>query len=111
MVDKCEYSLVWNLIKFFIGVCLFLLGLLGIFWLSATISDDLERYSTYKDYCNNRIEVCYCSWGECTFRSMTWTRSENGVQISSGMDNQTKELCDLATKLNDKETLFKVGCK
>jgi hypothetical protein len=80
--------------------------------------DSYEEYAEYKEYnkfCKERPLFCYCSWGECEFKTRTWTSSQtiNGelTENSSGMSKETEEICELANKLNDKKMLFKIGCK
>jgi hypothetical protein len=86
-----------------IALIVLTLMLVGIFWLVDYTSKEVYEYSQYKDFCEQRPSFCYCSWFSCEFKT-SWSSV-------TGFSNETKELCDLATKLNDKETLFKVGCK
>ena len=73
--------------------------------------NDYNEYKVYKDFCEQRPTFCYCDYFSCEFKTSSSTQYTNGVLVSDSMSKETLELCDLATKLNDKETLFKVGCK
>jgi len=64
---------------------------------------DIKEYTAYKDFCEDRTNFCYCSsWNGCEFKT-SWSSI-------NGLSEDTKALCELATKLNDKKILFKVGC-
>jgi len=64
---------------------------------------DINNYKEYKDFCEDKPNFCYCEWFTCTYKTQ-W----NSL---TGLSENTKELCELATKLNDKKTLFDVGCE
>lgn len=76
----------------------------GIHFLVSDMINEYQEYKIYKDFCEQRPNFCYCSFdsGGCEFKT-SWSSI-------TGLSNDTLELCDLATKLNDKETLFKVSC-
>lgn len=90
--------------------------LVGISMFIMVALDDVRNYKEYKTFCNKRPNFCYCSFrdGGCTFRAQTIKSAQyvNGVltKTSSSMSNDTLELCKLAKKLDDRETLFKAGC-
>lgn len=71
---------------------------------------EIKPYFIFKDFCEARDDFCYCSFGECEFKTSSYTKYTNGVLIDSGMSNDTLELCKLAERLEEKEVLFKVGC-
>lgn len=85
----------------------FLIILVGLgalaFWSLSIAYYDYKEYKTYKNFCEDKPTFCYCEFDSCGFKT-SWSSE-------TGFSNYTLELCDLATKLNDKETLFKVGCK
>lgn len=78
------------------------------------LEEDVKNYKEYKEFCEERPDFCYCAWFECEYKTSSWTSTKiiNGKLInnSSGISKETKELCDLATKLEDKKMLFKIGC-
>jgi len=83
----------------FMIVCLFLV--IGGIW-HFIIKDEVKEYNEYKSFCKERPNFCYCSWGECEFKT-SW----NSI---IGLDNNTIALCELANKLNNTKMIFKVGC-
>jgi len=105
------FSVIWRIILFVIIV---VLNIYLIFWV---LSPTIAEYNIYNDFCNERPNFCYCSlWdmGGCEFKTLSYssTQMTNGVltNSSSGMSEDTKALCELATKLEDEEMIFKVGC-
>jgi hypothetical protein len=61
-----------------------------------------KLYNEYQSFCKDKVNFCYCSYGECEFKTQ-WSSV-------NGLSNDTNELCKLANKLDDKKTLFKAGC-
>ena len=76
----------------------------GAYYLVNSMIDDYQEYKTYQNFCEDRPTFCYCSFHSmgCEFKT-SWSSQ-------SGFSNETKELCDLAIKIKDKETIFQVGC-
>ena len=89
------------------------LGLLGVLivglvlgWIAlevimATV-EDIKEYKEYKEFCEEREDFCLCEYGECIFKSQ-WSSS-------SGLSRDSRDLCKLAKKFEDKRTMFKIGC-
>lgn len=63
---------------------------------------EYQRYETYKDFCEDKPNFCYCKMGICEYR-VQW----NSV---TGLSKDAKELCKLAKSFEDKRTLFAAGC-
>jgi len=83
---------------------LILIGMgVGAYYLINSMIDDYQEYKTYQNFCEERPTFCYCDYLSCEFKT-SWSSV-------SGLSNDTIALCDLATKLKDKETLFKAGCR
>lgn len=77
--------------------------------------DDITVYKSYKSFCEDKPDFCYCSfWEGCTFKTQysSYSQTINGelIDSSAGFSEDTKALCELATKLNDKKTIFDIGC-
>jgi hypothetical protein len=101
----------------FFGIMfLLLIVILSIIGFRA-ISKEYNQYKEYKSFCEDRPNFCYCDlWdGGCSFKSKytSSTSSTNGILTSSTetMSQDTKDLCNLAKQLNDKKTIYKVGCE
>lgn len=76
----------------------------GFYYFMDSMLDDYSRFQAYKNFCEERPNLCYCSLWEsgCEFKT-SWSSV-------NGLSNDTKELCELAKVLKDKKTLFRVGC-
>jgi len=79
------------------ALIVFILFIFGLF-----LSNSYKEYNTYKTFCEDKPEFCYCSMFACEYKTQ-WSSV-------NGLSNDTIELCELANKLNDKETFFKAGC-
>ena len=84
------------------GIALIMVMVYTIYTLSVSVYHDVSDYNKYKDFCEDRTNFCYCSYGECDFKT--------SYSSISGMSNDTKDLCALAKELNDKQVLFRTGC-
>ena len=87
--------------KAILGQIIFVIVVLGILLVVGYYTS--KDYREYKSFCKERPTYCYCSLGNCEFKT-SWSSF-------NGFSNETKELCDLAIKLEDKEMIFKVGCE
>lgn len=87
----------------FWGIAIVLLVILGVFGYKI-LSEEWNDYQEYKQFCHERPNFCYCSLssGGCEYK-LSW----NSVD---GLSEDTKALCKLAKKLDDKEMEFKAGC-
>jgi hypothetical protein len=77
--------------------------------------NDIQEYSQYKSFCEERPSFCYCDWAECTFKTSTSISTQyiNGklIKNQSQMSEDTIALCELAKELNDKKLIFETGCE
>ena len=92
-----------GLIKETLGLifCLILISAL-VYLLIIIVITEAKNFEEYQSFCEQRPNFCYCSYGECEFKT-SWSSI-------NGFSQDTKDLCELATKLEDKKILFKVGC-
>ena len=95
----------------YIGIALVLIFIVVALGVYAFVKQDIDSYTEYKNFCKERPAFCYCDWGECEFKTSSSTSYTNGILTDDSMSNDTTDLCKLATRLNDKEMLFKIGCK
>jgi hypothetical protein len=96
--------MIMNIIKILATIGILICGV----WLLVLVIDstytDYKEYKTYSEFCDNH-DICYCedaAIGICEFK--TSEQCINGICEKS---NETKELCNLATKLNDKSLMFR----
>jgi hypothetical protein len=111
MNKKGEYISVGDIIGIALVVGIIFLAGYGVSYLKS----EYDNYKEYKNFCEDKPNFCYCSLMDgCTFKTQYTTSSSltNGILTSSSetMSQDTKELCNLAKKLNDKKTIFEVGC-
>lgn len=64
--------------------------------------ESYKEYKEYKEFCEGREDFCICEYGECEFKSQ-WSSNE-------GLSKDTKDLCELAERFDDKKMIFRVGC-
>lgn len=83
-----------------IGITFF--GYIIYLLISSTIKD-YNEYEIYKSFCEDKTDFCYCSTFQCIFKTQ-WSSI-------SGLNNESKELCNIARELNDKEVIFEIGCE
>jgi hypothetical protein len=88
--------------KLILWLLLFLGMVIGTISIFGGIND-FKEYKAYKGFCEDRPTYCYCDFSQCEFKT-EWSSI-------NGLSNNTKELCKLANELNDKKTIFKVGCE
>jgi len=74
---------------------------LGIFYFGEAAIKDVRNYKSYKKFCEERQDFCYCEHLECSFKA----KYVNGVP-----SEDVKELCDLARSLNDSSMYFDFSC-
>jgi len=86
----------------FFAITLFLILGYILYLVLPPAIDEVRDYWKYEDFCEERPNFCYCSFGECEFKK-SWSSTE-------GLSQDTKDLCKLAKELEDKKTIFKVGC-
>jgi hypothetical protein len=89
---------------------LIILMIIGLVILIKGLIKDVGQYKEYKDFCEDRPSFCYCSYFKCEFNTRLTQTCSNGNCSEYILSEDTKELCELANSLNDKKTLFRVGC-
>lgn len=88
---------------FILGGVALVLFLLITLSLANQYTNEKIEYNTYKPFCDERPTFCYCEMGRCEFKL--------GCDLDSETSEDIKDLCNLAKELNDKEMIFKAGCK
>ena len=89
---------------------------LALFLISSIVLCVYMFHTAYKDYkeydkfCDMNPMMCYCNLISCEFMTQRTSTFQNGELISEDMSNQTKELCKIAGRLEDKELMFKMDC-
>jgi hypothetical protein len=103
-----------HILSIIIAIIILIIVLVIVVFATKHIIKDMKDYQRYKSFCNERPNFCYCSWEECEFKTMSFSSTgfTNGIQTSnsSGMSEDTIELCKLAKELNDKKMEFRIGC-
>ena len=95
-----------GLIGLIVTICWILIIVLIVIFLFIQIPKvvkEREQNKAYNAFCEERPCFCYCNYFSCEFKT-SWSSQ-------TGFSNETIELCNLAKKLNDKEMIFKAGCK
>jgi len=97
-----------------IGTILSIIFFLSIFALliffALQIYDNEQVYNSYKNFCKERPNFCYCSLGSCEYKIRTTQSCINGVCSNEILSPDTLALCNLIKYLNDTKMQFKVGC-
>jgi hypothetical protein len=112
-MNKLKESLKKELIKMdkkglswfqaFILFGLLIIALIGMLHLGQKLIDEHNQYREYKQFCEERPTFCYCNLlGGCEFKT-SWSSLD-------GLSEDTKALCELANKLDDKKIIFRAGC-
>jgi hypothetical protein len=89
-----------EIIKTLAGIGLIVVMIWILITLGISLHEDYKEYKTYENFCQNK-SICFCEYYECDFRT---------TSINGELTNESKELCNLARKLNDEKTLFRIGC-
>jgi len=90
------------LVGVFWGIAIVLILIAGAFGFKY-VKEEYDKNKVYDKFCEERPNFCYCGWGGCEFKT-SWDSMK-------GLSEDTKELCELAKSLNDKEIIFKAGCE
>lgn len=96
--------------KLFVGFILVLI-IVAFISLIPVIVSEYKQQKAYLEFCEERPAFCYCNAIECEFRTLRTEKYVNNSLISNEFSEDTKALCDLAKELNDKRTIYKVGCE
>lgn len=99
-----------DILTYLVLYIIILLMLFGINVLGNSIVKDYSKYSEYKNFCLEKPSFCYCEFGGCEYNTKSSQSCLNGNCSEYILSNDTKELCILANKLNDKKMMFKIGC-
>ena len=83
---------------------------IAIIFLGFLSYNEYQEYKIYKEFCQDK-DICYCESLNCEFRTQRTEKYINGELISNELSNETKELCNLAKELDDKEVMFRGECE
>lgn len=105
---KVDFVLILIILLFIIGSSAALLLIEGIF-------NDLGSAMAYSEYCNFHDKFCYCEKFifipiSCGFNLESSISCINGVCSDHSYSNDTKAICDIAKKYNDKSVMFGMEC-
>lgn len=98
-VEPEEPSRIFMLISSVLVLCFFIGAYL---FLDKFVFQEYDKYKEYKIFCEERPDFCYCDFHECSYKS-----SKTCVGSVCTLSKESQELCDLATRLEDKEMIFK----
>ena len=103
-----------NIYRLLYSTILLVLIFGGVYFFATLGKAEFDKYTAYKEFCEERPTFCHCEWFECEYKTKSSYQSSyvNGklTYESNQMSNDTLELCKLANKLNDKKMQFKAGC-
>lgn len=77
--------------------------LLLMFYSFNYIKKEYHEEKQYSKFCEERPNFCYCDYVGCEYK-ISWSSI-------NGLSEDTKDLCKLAKKLEDKKMLFKARCE
>ena len=106
-MENKKGSLFWDIFRIILVLAIIVL-FVSIF--VKVLREEYKEYKTYKNFCADKTEFCYCEHFECEFRTSRTEKWINGELVSDEFSNQTKELCKLAKELDDKKIMYRVGC-
>lgn len=87
-------------------LCLIFIILIGVAMYNL-IYEPYSEYKTYKNFCEDKPDFCYCDHFQCEFKTSYSQKCVDGNCSNYLSSDETKELCKLATQLNDREMMFK----
>lgn len=93
------------------GIFFILLILIILYSVIPVAIDEYRQRKAYSEFCGSRPSFCYCGATSCEFRTLRTEKYVNGSLISNEFSEDTIAVCNLAKQLNDKVTIFKVGCE
>jgi hypothetical protein len=86
----------------------------GVYFSGNMAKQEWDKYTAYREFCEERPSFCHCSWFECEYKIRTTQSSTiiNGklTDFGSEVSKEVKDLCNLGKQLNDTKMLFKAGC-